>query len=177
MPRQRADHDVVEHAQSREWAHDLERAREPELADRVRLEAQERAPAEADLSRVRRQETGEQIEGRRLAGAVGPDEAEHLALGQREVETGDGVDAAEVFRESARLEQAHAVSGARRRRSRARRGYAPSGRKSTTAISRSPYTTRGAPCQPPWATQWRARSASRLRMKEPRIGPSPVPGA
>src|SRR5947208_96064 len=148
MPSERADHDVVEHAQARERPHDLERARQSEPADRVRLEPEERAFAEADLARVGRQEAREQVEGRRLACPVRADEPDHLALRQRQIEAGDGVDAAEVLAESARLEQIHGVGGARRRNNRASRGYAPSGRKSTTAISRSPYATRWAPCQP-----------------------------
>src|SRR5262249_7753064 len=148
MPSQRADHDVVQHAEPRERAHDLKGAGQSERADRVRGQAAERAPAKADVTGVRGQKPGQQIEDRRLAGAVRSDEAEHLALVDREIEAVDGLNAAEALGEAMRLEQLQRRRRRHRRSMRARRGYAPSGKNNTTAISRMPYAMRWAPCQP-----------------------------
>src|SRR5205823_3081312 len=108
MTSERTDQHVVEHAQPRKRAHDLERARQPASADRVWRLAQQRAAAEADIARVGPQKARQQVEDRRLARAVRADQPEHLALGHREVEPGHGVHAAEVLRETARLEQRRA---------------------------------------------------------------------
>src|SRR5262249_40329700 len=107
VPRQRADHDVVEHGQPRKWAHDLERPRQTQAADRVWRQASQRAPAEANLARVGREKARERLEDGALAGAVRPDEAERLAVVDHEVEAGNGLNTAEVFREPARFEQRH----------------------------------------------------------------------
>jgi hypothetical protein len=50
-------------------------------------------------------EPGHQVDGRGLAGAVRPDEAQQLALGQLEAEVVDGKDAAEALEERLELEQ------------------------------------------------------------------------
>jgi hypothetical protein len=105
MAGQGAHAHVLEHGHARERPRDLERPGEPEAADGVGREAHDRAAVEADIAAVRGQEPGEQVEDRRLAGAVGADEAEHLAQRDREVEPGDGSEAAEAPREPAGLEQ------------------------------------------------------------------------
>jgi hypothetical protein len=135
---ERADQHVVQHGEARERPHDLERPRQTESADRVRLEAEHRAAAEADLAGIGREEPGEEIERGRLAGAVRADETDHLAFGDVEVERGHGLDTTEALGDAARLEQAHGVVSVRRRNARASRGEAPSGRNSTTAMSSAP---------------------------------------
>ena len=58
-------------------------------------------PAELDPPGGRREEAGEQVEQRRLAGAVGPDQRVHAAGGDGQVDPVDGAEAAEVTGEPA----------------------------------------------------------------------------
>ena len=53
----------------------------------------------------RREEAGEQVEQRGLAGAVGADQRVHAALGDAQVDVGDGAEAAELLGQRAGLEQ------------------------------------------------------------------------
>src|SRR5262245_2067433 len=143
MPRVRTDRDVVQDGEPRERPHDLKRADQAEAADRVGPEPGERAPAEPHVAGVGLEEAGQQVERGGLARAVGADEPEDLALGHRQVEAAHRLDAAEALGQPARLEQrarAHRTpppGPSARRTTRWIRGYAPSGRNSTTAI-RSP---------------------------------------
>src|SRR5262249_8785303 len=109
-----------------------------EPADGVRRQPHDRAAVEDDIAGVRYQESREEIEDRRLAGTVGADEPEHLTPADLEVEPGHGLQAAEALGEAPRRPSAHRASPARRANARRRRGYAPSGRKSTTAIRSTP---------------------------------------
>jgi hypothetical protein len=53
--------------------------------------------AQQDLAGRDRKQAADEIDDRRLAGAVRPDQAEHLALRNPEIEAVDGADAAEMF--------------------------------------------------------------------------------
>ena len=64
-----------------EQAGDLERARHAEVDDLLRAEPGDVLVAEVDRARGGGEEAGEQVEQRGLAGAVGPDEGVHAALG------------------------------------------------------------------------------------------------
>src|SRR5213078_1502807 len=59
---------------------------------------------EDDLTVVGLDEAGDDVEDRRLACSVGPDQAEDLALVDREADVVDGVDTAEVLLHVAQLE-------------------------------------------------------------------------
>src|SRR5204863_5755871 len=99
-----------------------------------------------DVTGVRANEPRHEAEHRRLARAVRADEPDDPAVFHGERKVLDGLQAAEALREALDGEQAHG----RRRKSRARNGYAPCGRNSTTATRSAPYTMRCAPWYPPW---------------------------
>jgi hypothetical protein len=61
----------------------------------VRLEAVQQGSAIADFSSRGLQESGEDIECRGLAGAIRADEADDLAVANREIQIGNGDEAAE----------------------------------------------------------------------------------
>ena len=62
-------------------------------------------PGEHDAARVRRDVAGDQVEHRRFAGAVRPDDAERLTLLDREGEVIGRLERAVGFRDSVELEQ------------------------------------------------------------------------
>src|SRR6185437_710193 len=68
----------------RKGAHHLEGAADAEAADAVGLAAEHIPALEGDRAAVAPQEAVEQVEERRLAGAVGADDAEDLALADGE---------------------------------------------------------------------------------------------
>ena len=76
------------------------------------------SPEELDGA-VGRHEAADRVEQRRLAGAVGADEADHLAGLGAEVDVVDGDDAAEAHGEPVRRE--HAAVGVERERAAASR--------------------------------------------------------
>src|SRR5207247_420830 len=65
---------------------------------------------EQDLPAVGREEPGDQIDERRLAGAVGADEREHLPLLDREIHVVHGVGVAEILDEILGDQEAHVSS-------------------------------------------------------------------
>src|SRR5213595_2243048 len=79
-----ADHHVLEHGERREQREVLEGAADAEVGDAVRRQRQQRAVAEADVPPLWRVEPAQAVEQRRLAGAVGADEPDDLALGHVE---------------------------------------------------------------------------------------------
>src|SRR5215831_6048262 len=105
MTGQGADPHVLEDGHAREGPRDLEGPGQAEAADRVRREPHDRAVTEADVPGVGGEESREQIKDRRLAGAVGSDEPEHLARRDREVEASHRPKTAEAPRQPARVEQ------------------------------------------------------------------------
>src|SRR5262249_61891668 len=120
---------------------------QPERAHLGRLEPREEPPREPDLAIIGDEETREQIEHRRLPRPVRSDQAKHLPLGHGEIEAAHGEEPAEPLPQPRDFEQAHARRRARRRTA----GYAPWGRKRTTAIRRRTYTIRCTPVHPLWA--------------------------
>src|SRR5208282_2941443 len=73
-PALQRDADVLEHGQMRKYRRDLKRAAQPQPRNIGRLERRNVAAIEHDAPARRRQELGEEIETRRLAGAVRPDQ-------------------------------------------------------------------------------------------------------
>src|SRR5207253_6698082 len=84
LRRKRADDDVVEQGKARESPHDLEGAPDSCSADCERRLADELAAVELDAAGTGDDEAVERVEERRLAGAVGSDDAEDLALADLE---------------------------------------------------------------------------------------------
>ena len=105
--RVRADEDVLEHRHRPEELDVLERARDPAPDDLVHGRLQERLAGELDLALVRRVEPGDDVEGRRLAGAVRPDQADDLTLGDVEGDAVEGDDPAEPASDVPQREQGH----------------------------------------------------------------------
>src|SRR5439155_10304874 len=102
---QRREQDVLEHGHAPEELRRLEGPRDAARGDLVRPQPIDPFAGEPDLAGVRAIEAGEQIHRRRLARAVGADEAPHLARanGKREIVHRD--QAAESLGEALRLEQ------------------------------------------------------------------------
>ena len=98
LPRQR-HHNVVEHGHAREELQVLEGARHSAAYDLMRPEPLDRRAAQSHVAIVRLEESGEQVEGGGLAGAVGADQTDDPAAPQLDFEAGDGEDAAEAARE------------------------------------------------------------------------------
>ena len=82
------DDEILEHRHAAERLRDLERAREPEAAAPLRCKARHVTAGEQDAAGIGRERPGRDAEQRGLAGAVGPDDAERLAFGQRQVDVG-----------------------------------------------------------------------------------------
>src|SRR5262249_3776640 len=91
-----ADEDVLENRHRPEDVDVLERAGDAAPHDRVRRLAQEALAREDDRARVGLVEAGDQVEERRLAGAVRPDQPDDLAGLDVERHVVDGDDAAET---------------------------------------------------------------------------------
>src|SRR6266571_4047846 len=64
-----------------------------------------RRAEDLDIPRVRRGQSLENLDGRGLAGAVGPEQAEAFAGPDREIETRDGDDVAEAFGQGAAVDR------------------------------------------------------------------------
>ena len=79
------DQQIVVNGIVRKHAGALEGADQAEVGDLVRLQSVERRPAIADGAVGRIQKAGDDVEGRGLAGAVGPDQADDLALADRKI--------------------------------------------------------------------------------------------
>ena len=101
----RGRHHVLAHAHVEEQPQRLERAGDPALRDLVRLESLDALAGEHDVSVGRLVDAGDQVEERRLPGAVRADHADDLALVDVEVEIVDDREAAERHRDAAQLEQ------------------------------------------------------------------------
>ncbi len=74
-----ADRGVFEHGEFGKRAHDLKRAREPKPADMFGRGVLDALAGKGDAARIRRKDAGDQIEQRRLAGAVRADDGEDRA--------------------------------------------------------------------------------------------------
>ena len=71
----------------------------------MRLEAEDAAPVEHDVAAVGLVDAGDQVEERRLAGAVRADHADDLALVDVQLEIRDDLEPAECERDAAQCEQ------------------------------------------------------------------------
>ena len=100
-----ADEQVLEHGRVLEQLDVLERAGDAEAGDLVRRAPAEVDAVELDRSRRRRVEPADEVEDRRLAGAVRADQREHLAARDVEGHAVDGADAAEADAEVLDREQ------------------------------------------------------------------------
>jgi hypothetical protein len=109
----RADQHVFHHGHVVEEALVLERAGDAEASNLVGGEADELPPAvvERDPAGRRRVDAGDQVEDGRLSGAVGPDEADDLALLHLKVEIVHGPEAAEVLYQAFGCEKRHPPRG------------------------------------------------------------------
>ena len=125
-----ADHDVLAHADLGERLGDLEGAHHAGGADPVRRQAGDVLAVEGDAAGIGRLEAGDGGEQRRLAGAVGPDQADDLALPHVERGLVDGLQAAERLGELAHLK--HGAAFVRNR------PISPSGRRATISTSMMP---------------------------------------
>ena len=93
---QRAAGHVLQHGHERERLHDLERACNAEPGNAIRRQAIDALVAIPDLAGARPMHAGDEIDQRRLAGAVGTDQADDLTRPQFERDVVDGDQAAEA---------------------------------------------------------------------------------
>src|SRR5712671_1427016 len=133
-----ADHHVLEGRKVGEQADVLEGARNSRPRDLIGPQPADVASIEQKKSLVRRVDSGEQIEQRRLAGAVRTDEAVDLGARDRKGNAVERVDAAEALRDAFRLqERRHAARWVSSRFLTAE-GNSPAGRNSITRTSAKP---------------------------------------
>jgi hypothetical protein len=98
-------HDVLADGHVEEQAQRLEGARDSLACDQVRLEAGDALAREDDVALRRLVDAGDEVEERRLAGAVRADHGDDLALVDVEVEPGDDLQAAEGHRHLPELQE------------------------------------------------------------------------
>src|SRR5688572_5409051 len=108
-----AQHQVVENGHLREQLDVLEGAGDAQVCDAMRLQADQVLAAEADRARVGLVEPRDAVEDGRLAGSVGADHGEDLAVVDREADTLDGLDRLEGELEVLDLEDGVVAPGAR----------------------------------------------------------------
>ena len=99
-----AEADIVEHAQLMKQGRALKGPDQPQLGERAGFPARNVFPEIDDLAAGRRVEAADHVEGRRLAGAVGTDQAVDRARVHIEAEVVDGNDAAKGSNQIANLE-------------------------------------------------------------------------
>ena len=126
------DLDVLEHAHAEEGPGELEGAGEPAVDDAIGRQAEKRPSVELHLARIRGYEAGEQIEERRLAGAVGAEHAGDRARIEREGDVLHGLQPAEALVEPVDGEQCAHCTMVRKRRQRG--ATSPCGRKNRMSI-------------------------------------------
>jgi len=90
-------HDVLEHRHVGKDLEILKGAPDPEGRSVRRREPVQEAAAEANAAPVEGEETADQVEERRLPGAVGADDRPDLSRKDLEADAGDGDDAAELL--------------------------------------------------------------------------------
>jgi len=110
------EHEVVEHGHAPEQGDVLEGARDAELGEPARGQVGDVASLERDAAAVRMVEAADHVEDGRLAGAVGADDRQDLALLGLERHPRHGLHAAERLGRLADLEErAHDSHRFRRR--------------------------------------------------------------
>src|SRR5207302_9641195 len=77
---------ILEHAHVAEQSTDLKAAHQAASRNLVRLEPQQRASIEKNVAAVRRIEAGNEVDERRLAGAVRSDQSADLARRDRKID-------------------------------------------------------------------------------------------
>jgi hypothetical protein len=115
---QRTDHHVLGRRHAGEGACHLEGARDADARATLGRQPVHRLVVEPDLARRRRVEAGDAVEQRRLARAVGADQADDLAALHAEGHVVVGHQAAEALGHVADVEQAHRASAFAARRAR-----------------------------------------------------------
>ena len=100
-----ADKQIVQHRLAVEQLRVLERPSDTQLGDPMRGPAGHVFAGEAHAAGIGVVEAADDVEDGRLAGAVRPDDAEHLAFDDIERHVAHGLHAAETQRQVARLEQ------------------------------------------------------------------------
>ena len=108
---QRADDDVVDDRHGLEALDDLEGAADAALAALGRRQRGDVLAVEDDRALGRRQHAGDQVEQRRLAGAVRADQADDFAAPDRDRDVAVGDQAAEALPDAAGFEQWRVVIG------------------------------------------------------------------
>src|SRR5206468_10254675 len=101
---QRHQHEILEHGHLREWPRYLKRAGEPSREDTIGGEPVDPLAHEADRAGLGRERARDQVEERRLAGAVRADEPGDGARVDREIDAVDGAQIPECLDESRDLE-------------------------------------------------------------------------
>src|SRR5205809_22880 len=159
------DDDVLQGAHLLEDRRLLERADHPLAGHQVGGEARDLLALEDHAAGRPREERGDQLEEGALAGAVRPDDAEHLALVRLERHVVDRHEAAEPLRQVAHLHDGQAVSAFISGRAGSRRLRSPLGSQSITVIMIAAYVSIWYSRRP-----WRS-SKPRNRTKAPTTGP------
>src|SRR5205807_8807022 len=93
------------HAHVAEQSTDLKAAHQAASRNLVRLEPQQRASIEKNVAAVRRIEAGNEVDERRLAGAVRSDQPADLARRDRKIDVVGCQQPAEAFDQVARFEE------------------------------------------------------------------------
>jgi hypothetical protein len=95
-----AHRDVLPDAEVAEQPDVLECPGDPGPGEGLGRGSGEIGAVEHDAAAARGDDAGEQVEGRRLAGAVGADQPQDLAAAQLQVVVGEGGEAAEALRQT-----------------------------------------------------------------------------
>jgi hypothetical protein len=135
------DEQIVGDAQAGEDLRHLERARDAGGDDGARRQRGDVAAEEGDAAGARLQIAGDEVDEGCLAGPVGADDADALALGDADIDVVGGDDRAETLVEADDVEQrAHgvAVRRARRRAGRWNSDHTPCGRKRIMSSRHTP---------------------------------------
>ena len=98
------DADILERGQMRKYRRNLERADEAEARHVGRRHRRDVLPLVQNLARGRLQELGQQIEARRLAGAVRPDQRVNTAAAHLESDVANGEETCEFLGQSVGFE-------------------------------------------------------------------------
>ena len=135
---QRADDDVVDHSHGLKTLHDLEGAADPALAAFGRRQRGDVITVEDDRALRGRQHARDQVEQRRLAGAVRADEADDFATPDRDRDVAVRNQAAEALPDAAGFEEWRRRHRTASLRLGENRLTSPCGRASEIAMIRPP---------------------------------------
>src|ERR1019366_10084991 len=102
--------EILEHGHVGERLRHLVAAPEPATAALVRAQACDVAPLVVHAAALASHVAADQVEERRLAGAVRPEDAERLALGHRKRDVVDDLERAVRLADRSQREQGHLIS-------------------------------------------------------------------